>query len=342
MLDDLKYIHDKDADDALGVIEKQWQQLEHEFEFEAVPGGPIDNVVWAGMGGSAIPAQVSLSWPGHDKPFEICRNYDIPRYVGPNTLFVASSYSGNTEETLEALTQAEAKKAQIVVVAAGGKLADRAREAGYPLAIIPGGIQPRMTTLYFLKFLATLFEKMGLAEGLREQLTAAAPHLKAVTSAWRADVPTAQNPAKQLAQELMGKSVVAYGGPKMMPVANKFKIALNENAKNVAWWNQLPEFSHNEMIGWSSHPTDKPYGVVDIRSNLEHERVRKRFVVTERLLSGMRPAPHVIEPQGGTLIDQILWGMAFCDFVSLYVALLNGLNPTPVDLVEKFKAELNT
>jgi glucose/mannose-6-phosphate isomerase len=144
-----------------------------------------------------------------------------------------------------------------------------------------------------------------------------------------------------LALELMGKSVGVYSGPKLFPAANKWKICMNENAKNVAWVNQYPEFNHNEFIGWSSHPTQKPYGVIEIRSNLENERVQKRFVVTERLLSGLRPVPNIVEPQGETLLEQLLWASNFGDFTSLYVALLNGLNPTPVDLVEKLKKQLN-
>jgi glucose/mannose-6-phosphate isomerase len=139
----------------------------------------------------------------------------------------------------------------------------------------------------------------------------------------------------------MGKSVVMYSGPKLFPAANKWKICFNENAKNVAWCNQFPEFNHNEFMGWTSHPTDKPYGVVELRSNLEHPRVQKRFVVTERLLSGKRPAPNVVDVQGETLIQQLLWASTLGDFVSLYVALLNGLNPTPVDLIEAFKAALD-
>lgn len=343
MLDDLKYIHEKDAQDALGVIEKQWQQLSYKYEvsLEKLTADKIENIVWAGMGGSAIPAQVSLSWPTHQLPFEICRNYNLPPYVSASTLVIVSSHSGNTEETLSALDEAEMAGAQIIVTAAGGKLAERAQAAGYPLYTIPSGIQPRMTTLFFLRALTHMYEALGLRQGLSTELEQAASHIEAAVASWRPDVSTTQNPAKQLAQELTGKSVVVYAGPKMQAVANKFKIALNENAKNVAWWNQLPEFNHNEFIGWSSHPVDKPYGVVDIRSNLEHPRVQKRFEVTERILSGRRPAPHVVKPEGDTVLKQVLWGMVFCDFVSLYLALLNGVNPTPVDLVEKFKSELN-
>jgi glucose/mannose-6-phosphate isomerase len=139
----------------------------------------------------------------------------------------------------------------------------------------------------------------------------------------------------------MGKSVVIYAGPNLSPAAYKWKIGCNENAKQVAWCNTLPEFNHNEFIGWSGNATDKPYAVVDLRSNLEHLRVQKRFEVTERLLSGMRPAPHVVEVQGDTILEQLLWAIAYGDFVTLYLALLNGVDPAPVDLVEKFKKALN-
>lgn len=341
MLDDLKLIHVRDAQDALGVAEKQWEQLLYKYDVPIEKQDSIENIVWAGMGGSAIPAQFSLSWPTHVKPFEIVRNYEIPKYVDRHTLFIASSYSGNTEETLEALGHAEDQGAQIVVLTSGGKLAERAREMSYPLYLIPTGIQPRMSTFYFIKARAEIYEKCGLSSGLSDELETAAEHIKESVKGWVATVAAKNNPAKQLALDLVGKSVVVYGGPKTQAVANKFKIGLNENAKNVAWWNQLPEFCHNEFIGWTAQPLDKPYAVVDIRSNLEHPRIMRRFEVTERLLSGKRPAPYVIEPQGDTMLKQLLWGLVFCDFVTLYLAILNGLNPTPVELVEKFKVELD-
>lgn len=340
MLDDLKLIHERDAQDAFGFTEKQWQQLLFRYEVKIPQNWLVDNIVLAGMGGSALPAQFCLNWLGAPKPFNICRDYEVPEYVNKNTLFIAADYSGNTEETLEALTHAEQKKAHIVVFTTGGELAKRADINGYPLYLIPTYAQPRMTNLFFIKGLAHLYEQLGLGKNLSEQLEASAEGVKTTLLGWRPDVATKDNPAKKLALELVGKSVVIYGGPKMQVLANKFKIALNENAKNIAWYNQLPEFSHNEFIGWSGQPLDKPYAVVDIRSNLEHPRVTKRFEVSERLLSGKRPAPHIIEPKGKTLLEQLLWGLAFCDMTALYLAILNGVNPTPVELVEKFKAEL--
>lgn len=342
MLDDLKMIHTRDADDALGVAEKQWQQLDYKFDVDMSKINDVDNIVLAGMGGSALPAVYIKSWPGVNKPFEIVRDYDIPAYVNDKTLFISSSYSGNTEETLSALEKAEQSNAQIVVISAGGKLKQIAEDKNYPLFVIPGGIQPRMCAFYFFRALVDLFEVLGLVgQGSAAQLEEAGKWLEGQIGSFKPEIATKDNPAKQLALELIGKSVVVYSGPKLFPSANKFKICLNENAKNVAWVNQYSEFNHNEFIGWSSHPVQKPYAVVEIRSNLENDRIQKRFKVSEQLLSGKRPNPEVVEPVGDTLLKQLLWSSNFADFVSIYIALLNGVNPTPVDLVEKLKQLLD-
>jgi glucose/mannose-6-phosphate isomerase len=340
MLDDLKLIHERDAQDALGVSGRQWQYLLEEFDVE-ITAHEVSNVVLAGMGGSALPGVLLNSWPQLTVPFEIVRGYNIPAYVGPGTLFISSSFSGNTEETLSALAEAEHAGAQIVVVASGGKLADVAKEKNYPLFMLPAGIQPRMATLYFLNAFVRILAPLGLTKLDTGELGRAAEWLKDELEQLSAIIPTDKNVAKQIALEIIGKTPIIYSGPLMFPAANKWKICMNENAKNTAWSGQYPEFNHNEFIGWSSHPVDKPFAVVEIRSNLEHERIQKRFVVSERLLSGKRPAPIVVEPRGETLLQQLLWGVAMGDFVGSYVAILNGLNPTPVDLVEKLKIALD-
>ncbi len=342
MLDDLKFIHEKDVQDALGVVEKQWQQLTYSFTTTFEPVREIRNVVLGGMGGSGWPALYVKTWPGVKAPFEVVNNYNIPDYVNEHTLFIASSYSGNTEETLSALAEAEQKNAQIVVFAAGGKLQELAKAKNLPLYLIPQGTQPRMSSFYFISAFLQLLSPLGLVDSASlEEAKQVSQWLSNQVEVWRPTTPTKDNPAKQLALEIMGKTPIIYSGPLLAPVANKMKICMNENAKNLAWWNQYPEFNHNEFIGWSSHPTSKPFVIIEIRSNLEHERVQKRFEVSERMLSGMRPTPHVISPQGDSLPKQIFWASMFGDFVSLYLALLNGLNPTPVDLVEKFKKALD-
>jgi glucose/mannose-6-phosphate isomerase len=341
MLDDLKLIHERDQQDTLGIAERQWQQLQHQFEVfqDQVE---VDNIVYAGLGGSSLAALVSTSWPGHTKPFEILRNYDIPEYVSERTYFIAASYSGNTEETLSALAQAEERGAKIAIIAGGGKLAEIAQEKNYPLATLPKAEQPRYAVFYNLRALLTLLQQAGLCdESKLSELEGAAEYLQNVVKPWVATIPTDNNPAKKIALDVIGKSAVVYAGPKLWPAAYKWKISFNENAKHVAWAGQYPEFNHNEFMGWTQQPVDKPYAVIDLRSNLEHPRIQKRFEVTERLLSGKRPAPIVVQAEGETVLQQLLWTIAYGDFVTIYTALLNGLNPAPVDLIEKFKKSLD-
>lgn len=342
MLDDLKMIHERDADDALGVTAKESSQLRHDFTFTpAFKAGTIHNVVFVGMGGSALAALCVPTWPKTSKPFEVVRGYDIPDYVGKDTLFIASSYSGNTEEAIEALENAAEKGAQIVVIAGGGKLAEMARDKGYPLTVLPAVPQPRFAVFYSFKALVTLLSQAGAASVDMAELEKAADFLDQASEVWLPTVPASKNPAKSLAQECIGRSVVIYAGPKLAPAAYKWKISFNENAKQIAWWNQFPEFNHNEFLGWTKQPEQKPYVVIDLRSKLERGRVQKRFDVTERLLSGMRPAPHVVEVQGKNELQQLLWAVMFGDFVTIYTALLSGQNPAPVDLIEKFKVAMN-
>jgi glucose/mannose-6-phosphate isomerase len=257
-------------------------------------------------------------------------------------LFIVASISGNTEETLSALEQAVSKKAQIVVLAGGGQLADIAKQRNYPLVTLPKVVQPRYAVFYNLKGLLTILIQAGLLEEkpINDELEATAEFLNNEVNVWTPVTPTAKNRAKQIALEVIGKSAVIYAGPKLSPVAYKWKISFNENAKQIAWTNQFSEFNHNEFIGWSKQPVDKPYAIIDLRSKLEHPRIQKRFEVTERLLSGMRPAPIIVEAEGDTLLKQLLWTTQLGDFVTLYTAILNGINPAPVDLVERFKQAL--
>ena len=281
MLDDLRLIHERDAQDALGIAEKQWQQLAYDYKL-ASPGfkaEDIDNVVFAGMGGSALGAMLSQSWPGYRKPFEIVRDYNLPAYVSKRTLFFASSYSGNTEETLSALAEAEKTGAQIVVLAGGGQLADIAKEKNYPMAVLPPAGQPRFAALYSYKALISCLSLIGLidSDDTAERLKQTADFIKEAAAAWRPDVAAVRNQAKQIALDVVGKSVVIYSGPRLFPAAYKWKIGFNENAKNVAWCNQYPEFNHNEFLGWTGLPLDKPYAVIELRSDLEHPEDPKKI-----------------------------------------------------------------
>lgn len=337
MLDDLKYIHQRDGQDALGTAAKQHTQLTHAYKADLSGVKKPKNIVFAGMGGSAAAAKLVGQWLNISVPLEIWSRYDAPSYVSKDTLLIAASFSGGTEETISAVESAQAAGAQIVVITSGGTLATIAQENDYPLLSLPESDQPRFGTFYNLVALVTILDHIGASKGGLRQLEAAAPFIASAVENWAADIPTSKNPAKQLALELAGTTPIIHAGPKMYPAAHKWKIDLNENAKNVAWTAEIPEFSHNEFIGWTSHPVDKPFSIVDIRSDLENSRVQKRFMVTEQLLSGRRPHPQIVAAQGNNEVEQLLWAATYGMFVSIYVALLNGQNPTPVELVNDMK-----
>ena len=344
MLDDLKYIHEKDVQDALGIAEKQAEQYLYDYGFDWKAPQWITNLIVAGMGGSALAAKTFKTYPGVPVPFEIVQDYELPPMFTSKTLLICSSYSGNTEETVSVLEQALAtspdNRPMLVVVASGGKLQEIAEQNDIPFVKLPSGYQPRHTFGFQYRALAEICASTGLQSKFVSELESAIPNLQTQIMQWTPVVPTATNPAKQIALELLGKSTVIYAGPKLATAAYKWKISFNENAKAVAWYNTYPEFNHNEFLGWTKQPEHKPYTIIDLRSNLEHPQVQKRFELSARLLSGLRPEPIVVSAHGKTLLDQLLSVIALGDFVSLYQALLAGLNPTPVDLIEKFKQEL--
>lgn len=344
MLDDLKYINQVDKSNALGFAAKQPEQLRYQFGIsEDKLGSPsVKNVVFSGMGGSSLVAELVNTWPKLSVPFVISKGYDIPQWVNGQTLFICASYSGNTEETLESLDKAAKKGAQIVVITHGGKLLERAGNESYLLAELPQCPQPRTGIFYaYRAIVEVLVAAKLIPETEITELEAVIENLVQECGAWKADVPLKDNYAKQLAMEMEGKTPIIYGGALTYPAAYKWKIDVNENAKNTAWCNQLPEFNHNEFLGWNSHPIEKPFAVIDLISSFEHERILKRFEVTDRLLSGKRPKSTRIEAKGESVLEQMLYLVLLGDFATTYLGILNNVDPTPVDLVEKFKKELN-
>jgi len=346
MLDDSNVLNQRDPSDALGVAAQQYEQAQ--FNPEVLnpehDNRAIENIIITGMGGSTLAALLlkTLKKDQVTVPLEVVRGYSLPAYVGRSTLVIVSSYSGNTEETLSALNQATSSGAQVGIISSGGKLIEFATANNISHLILPTGFQPRMATVSGLIALLTLIGHFAV-EGIGDaaEVRGASDFLKEASVNWRKEVTVDKNYAKQLALLAVGKTPVFYGGEWTAPLAYKWKISWNENAKNVAFWNEYPEFNHNEFMGWTSHPIEKPFAVFDLISNFEHPQVLKRFAVSDKLLSGRRPKATVINLEGSAPLTQLLWGCVLADFVSIYVAILNGVDPTPVDLIEKLKAELS-
>lgn len=348
MLDDENILKQRDSGGALAVAASEWQQTTYEalvMQGEH-DGRAIEKIVLAGMGGSALAALLVKSWLA-DKipvPFEIVREYNLPAYIDESTLVIASSCSGNTEETLSCLDAAEAKNAQIAILTSGGKLLARAQGGDIAYILLPDRTQlePRMTTIAQLRALTQLLAHFDVIDSsYYKEISAASEWVQKESELWHASVPTEHNYAKLLALIAVGKTPVFYGGSVMAPLTYKWKISWNENAKNVAFWNFVPENNHNEFIGWTSHPIEKPFVIFDLISEFEHPRIQKRFALNERLLSGKRPKSNVVPLQGDSVLKQIVWGCILADFVSIYVAILNGVDPTKVDLIEKLKIEMD-
>lgn len=347
ILDDLNILLERDPSGALGVVADQFLQASFEARVENSEndGRKINNVIVTGMGGSALAALVlkSLTFSTINVPFEIIRGYDLPDYANENTLVIASSYSGNTEETLSAYEQAKKRGSQLAILTSGGELIRKAQDEEIAYVELPTGSQPRMATIAGLKGLVALFTTFKVIDSsLLSELTKLSTWLESEISAWLPTVPFEKNYSKQLASVSIGKTPVFYGSAITSPIAYKWKISWNETAKNLAFFNEYPEFNHNEFMGWTSHPVEKPFVVFDIRSSFDHERISKRFDLSDKLLSGKRPAANVINLKGETPLAQLIWGAVLADFSSVYAGILNGVDPSPVHLIEKLKVELSS
>lgn len=347
MLDDMNVLKQRDPHGALEVAARQFEQV----AFDAIIQLPendartINRVVIVGMGGSALAADIVKSWLKNDLtlPLEVVRSYTLPAYVNYNTLVIVSSYSGNTEESLSCYEEARNRFAQVAALSAGGKLQQRAEEGQVAHVVLPTGIQPRMSTIYQLRAMTALLAHFGVIgfnfyDGIKET----GDWLRQETDAWLPTTTTDKNLAKQIALLSVGKTPVFYSGDFMAPVGYKWKISWNETAKNLAFYNQFPEFNHNEFMGWTAQPVEKPFVIFDLISSFEHPRILQRFVLSDRLLSGKRPKSHVVEMSGDTPLAQLLRGCILADFASIYTATLNKVDPVPVDLIERLKKELNT
>ena len=344
ILDDQNQVSQRDAHGALGMAGDEPELLTRSLGVRNVPDSipTFAQIVVTGMGGSALAGDMARDWLDLPLPFQVVKDYTLPRYVGPETLVVACSFSGNTEETLSALNDAREKGAFVVIATSKGKLLEIAEADHLPHIVMPyDGVTPRMFLPTNLRAFLELFVALHVIDAaVLTELETAAANLADVKKTWGVEVPFKDNLAKQLAWQSAGKTTIFYAGPRFRSCAYKWKIAVNESAKNTAWCGELSEFNHNEFIGWSSHPIEKPFAVFNIRSSFDHPRISTRFDISDRLLSGLRPKATEIRLVGETMLEQFLWSNILADYVSAYLGILNGVDPAPVPLIEKLKQEL--
>jgi glucose/mannose-6-phosphate isomerase len=299
-------------------------------------------IVICGMGGSAIGGDIArtLVEGELDFPLLIVRGYDLPGFVDRDTLVILSSYSGNTEETLAACDRALEAGARTIAVTTGGVLAQRAAASGFPLLQFHFQGQPREAIGYSSLLMLGVLTQLGYVRDYSDQIAAAADLLESMAANLG---PTGDegNAARMLAARCLGRIVAVYGGGLMAEVARRWKGQLNENGKTWAFFDQLPELNHNAVLGFRfPEGVARQLLVVMLSAEGNHPRIRLRERVTTELLesSGIEVEP--VEAQGSGKFEQVFSALYLGDFVSYYLALANGVDPSDNAAIDQLKAHL--
>lgn len=320
-------------------------KLAEVWKVQAEDFADIRNIVVIGMGGSAIAGDLVRSYlaPKLLIPFQVCRDYNLPEYVDDETLVIASSYSGNTEETLSALDDALQRKALIAAITTGGMMEDVAKINDIPMITLPTGLQPRAALGY--SFVPTLmfFDKIGMISGAADEITHVVSKLEKLREKYIEDNPTLSNPAKRIAGMIHGKIPIIYSGPVITDtVAVRWKGQISENGKNLAFANQFPEMNHNELVGWSK--TIEEYKdkltVIFLRDVDDHPKVRRRMNIVKDVIEKLEVQVVDLHSMGETRLERMFSLIQMGDFISYYLAVLNEVDPTPVDVIESLKQQL--
>jgi len=351
-LDDLNDLARLDSEDVLAAVERFADQCREGWEIgRAADGLPaadgIDSIVVLGMGGSGVSGDVirSIVEPRLPVPFRVIKSYGpLPEWIGRNTLVFAVSYSGSTEETVAALEEAHTRGCRAVAISSGGPLADMAREYGLAHVRIPAGLQPRASLGYLtLPILAVLVE-IGLVPEVQDEIDEAVEVLADIASRCHRKLPTEDNPAKQLAARLHGRVPVIYGGTGLgATAAYRFKCDLNEYGKTPAFWHEIPELDHNEIVGWNqlADLTRERFVLVFLRDSGEHERIQVRFDITRSLIEDNVADVLEVQAEGTGVVARLLSLILVTQLAAIYVGFGYEVDPGPVHVIQKLKSELS-
>ncbi len=301
----------------------------------------VDKVVVSGMGGSAMGAELArVLLEPVGVPLWVSRDYQPPPFLDSGTLFIASSYSGMTEETLSSFETAASSPAKKLVMTTGGKLADLAKSSSIPTFIFDYASPPRAALAHsFLSLLAILnkLKLLDLATDVDEMVKV----LENVQKRIGENSPVSSNPAKELATRMTGKLAVIYGAGVLAPVAHRWKGQINENAKSWAIDETFPELNHNAVVGYE-FPVEQAKNtfVVMLRSPSLHPRTLMRYRTTSDLLSRSGIGHQTVDAEGKSPLSQMMSLVLLGDYVSYYMAMLNGVDPTPVKAIDYLKDRL--
>ena len=304
----------------------------------------VTSVVFCGMGGSAVAGDV-LRQTFRDRlpvAVDVNRSPTLPEYAGPHTLVIASSYSGETSETLSAVQEAVRRGCRMLAITSGGRLASLCDERGTASARVPSGFQPRAALGHLTFAMLGALEAAGLLPSLEADVAETVSSIAGLASGMGPDVPTAENPAKELASWLGDRVPVIWGAEGIGAVAAmRWKTQCNENGKVPAWHAAMSELDHNEVVGWVQ-PFGAAHAVIALRSDHEHREHAARFPLSEDIARDAGAAVREVTIRGRGPLATLLSLITIGDFATCYIGLRHGADPTPVVAIQRLKAALAT
>jgi len=300
------------------------------------------NIIIAGMGGSAIGGDLLGDWL-HDRvsiPISVCRDYVLPRYASEDSLVVAVSYSGETEETLNAFLEAVKRRCMVMTISSGGHLLQFSRKLGIPHIPMPSDFPaPRAAVAHIFFTLIMLAKKMGVIDNVSTEIDEALLVLRKVSEQNALSRPLKLNKAKKIALEIGDTVPIVYGFRQYTAIARRLKCQFNENSKTPSRFDVFPELNHNEIVGWEAKRNlARQFSVILIRDPKEPAEIKQRIEITKRIAKVCRIVE--IDATGRQKLARMLSAMYVGDFASIYLALLKGVDPTPTKTIAYLKEEM--
>ena len=341
VLDDAEALSTKDALGMLDQIMALPSQLEYSLSKSiSLEPGTFSNVCICGLGGSAMSGDILREYMNEHSSFPtvVVRDTQLPKWVNENTFALILSYSGNTIETLYMYEEAKSRGARIAGVTSGGKLKELFVENNNPFIEIPSGLQPRAALGYMLGACAVVMKSANLCN-IADDLKSMIPCLYEECKQYSISVPIRDNLAKTIADNLENSLPAIYGTISVGPAAKRWRTQINENSKMLSMCGILPEFNHNQIVGWISTPS-APATAVFLRSVVDNIEISKIVDATTSLFKDSGVETIIINLEGESRLECTMRGIILGDFVSYYLAALRGVDPTPIDPISKLKERM--
>jgi glucose/mannose-6-phosphate isomerase len=305
------------------------------------PRDQTAGMVVCGMGGSAIGGDLAKAALGDraTRPITVVRGYALESWTPPESFVLCASYSGNTEETLACFEAAGAAGAQRAVLTTGGKLAELAREEGVPVIGVPAGMQPRAAVIYMTIGVIECAALCAAAPALHAEIDTATALLERLVEEWGPGAPD-DTPAKSAARQLDGTIPVIHGASATTAPARRWATQINENASAPAFWTELPEANHNQICSWARGRELAPFSGVFLCDPDQHPRVQRHVELAMAELERVGAPAVQLHTEGDSRLERVLSAVLLGDLVSVYMAVLAGVDPTPVEAIKRLKQQL--